>query len=187
MKPLSTLQYLHLCLLAKPACNRKLMQLIKKEQFKSFLEIGLGDGTRCLDMLRVADKYSDRPVRYTGVDLFDARDTGEPLKLIDMHKTLKAFDAKCQLVPGTAGHSIERIANSHLRTDLIVISGETDRREIESAISFVPRMLHANSCVLMQPSTGKPFKVLNRLAVQRWATKVEESAQSNRAKTKNAA
>jgi uncharacterized protein YbaR (Trm112 family) len=187
VKPLSTLQYLHLSLLAKPACNRKLLQLVKKEQCQSFLEIGLGDGTRCKNMLRIANKFSDRPIRYTGVDLFDARPAGEPLKLIDMHKTLKAFDAKTQLVPGAAGHAIQRIANSHLRTDLIVISGETDLKEIESVISFFPRMLHANSCVLIQPSSDKPFRVLNRLDIERWTTKVAGSDHSQTSKANEAA
>lgn len=187
MKPLSTLQYLHLSLLAKPACNRKLLQLVKKEQCQSFLEIGLGDGMRCQNLLRVANKFSDRPIRYTGIDLFDARPAGEPLKLIDMHKTLKAFDAKIQLVPGAAGQAIERVANSHLRTDLIIISGETDLKEIESVISFFPRMLHANSSVLLQPTADGPFKILNRLAIERWSTKLAGAGNAQTSKSSNAA
>ena len=173
MKPLSAFGYFRLSMFSKPACNRRLFQVIKKEQCQSFLEIGLSDGQRSQQMLQVAEKYSDAPIRYTGVDLFDARDAQPRLKLIDMHKALKAFDAKCQLVPGAAGQAIERIANSHLRTDIIIVSGETEISQVEAAISFFPRMLHANSLVLLQSKPDGHFKLLNRLDVERWATKIE--------------
>jgi len=133
VKPLSTLGYYQLAFMGKPATDRLVYQLIKKNKFQSFVEIGLGTGDRCQQILRVAGKFSDKPIRYTGIDMFDARPENS-LKLIDMHKTLKAFDAKTQLVPGPVGPSIERIANSHLRTDMIVISPGTQRSELESVI-----------------------------------------------------
>ena len=182
MKPLSTLGYYQLAFMSKPATDRMIYQLIKKNKFQSFVEIGLGKGDRCQQILRVAGKFSDKPIRYTGVDLFDAR-PANALKLIDMHKALKAFDAKTQLVPGPVGPSIERIANSHLRTDMIVISPGTQRSEIENVISFFPRMLHANSLVLLQFKPDQKMQQLTRLDIERWVKKVEtsqKSAQNNR-------
>lgn len=177
MKPLSTLGYYQLAFMGKPATDRAVYQLIKKNKFQSFVEIGLGMGDRCQQILRVAGKFSDKPIRYTGIDLFDARPENA-LKLIDMHKTLKAFAAKTQLVPGPVGPSIERIANSHLRTDMIVISPGTQRSEIESVISFLPRMLHANSLVLIQFKPDQKMKQLTRLDIERWVKKVETSQKS---------
>ena len=185
MKPLSTLGYYHLAFMGKPATDRTVYQLIKKNQFQSFVEIGLGTGERCQQILRVADKFSDKPIRYTGVDLFDARPENG-LKLIDMHKTLKAFAAKTQLVPGPVGPSIERIANSHLRTDMIVISPSTQRSEIESVISFFPRMLHANSLVLIQFKPDQKMKQLTRLDIERWVKKVETTEKAAQTKRKAA-
>ena len=174
MNPLSTLGYFQLTLLSKPAADRTIYQLIKKNKFQSFLEIGMGTGDRCQQMLRVAGKFSNKPTRYTGIDLFDARPEGT-FKLIEMHKKLKAFNAKTQLVPGTVGPSIERIANSHLRTDMIIISPGTQKSELDSVMSFFPRMLHANSLVLIQPRAGAKMKQLTRLDVERWAKKVKDN------------
>ena len=176
MKPLSTLGFYQLTLLSKPAADRTVYQLIKKNKFHSFLEVGMGTGTRCQQILRVADKFSSKPIRYTGIDLFDARPEGT-FKLIDMHKKLKAFDAKTQLVPGPVGPSIERIANSHLRTDLIIISAGAQKSELESVVSFFPRMLHANSLVVIQ-SRGK-MKQLTRLDIERWAKQVKDNKSSS--------
>ena len=171
MKPLSTLEYYRLTLLSKPAADRAVYQLIKKNKFHSFLEIGMGRGDRCQQILRVADKFSPKPLRYTGIDLFDARPEGS-FKLIEMHKKLKAFDAKTQLVPGPVGSSIQRIANSHLRTDLIIISAGTQKSELDSVISFFPRMLHANSLVLVQ--SKEKLKQLTRLDIERWAKQAQD-------------
>ena len=171
MKPLSTLGYYQLTLLSKPVADRTVYQLIKKNKFQSFLEIGMGTGTRCQQILRVADKFSNKPIRYTGIDLFDARPEGS-FKLIEMHKKLKAFNAKTQLVPGSVGPSIERIANSHLRTDMIIISPGTQKSDLDDVISFFPRMLHANSLVLIQ-SQAK-MKQLTRLDIERWAKQAKD-------------
>ena len=103
-----------------------------------------------------------------------------------MHKTLKAFAAKTQLVPGPVGPSIERIANSHLRTDMIVISPSTQRSEIESVISFFPRMLHANSLVLIQFKPDQKMKQLTRLDIERWVKKVETTEKAAQTKRKAA-
>ena len=170
MNPLSTLGYYRLTLLSKPAGDRAVYQLIKKNKFQSFLEIGMGTGDRCQQILRVAAKFSNKPIRYTGIDLFDARPEGS-FKLIEMHKKLKGFDAKTQLVPGPVGPSIERIANSHLRTDLIIISPGTPKSELDSVISFFPRMLHANSLVVIQSKSK--MKQLTRLDTERWVKQVK--------------
>lgn len=185
MKPLSTLGYHYLTLLSKPAADRTVYQLIKKNKFQSFLEIGMGTGDRCQQILRVANKFSNKPVRYTGIDLFDARPEGT-FKLIEMHKKLKAFEAKTQLVPGPVGPSIERIANSHMRTDMILISPGTPKSELDSVMSYFPRMLHANSLVLLQPRAGEKMKQLTRLDIERWAKQVKD-ANKPAAKTKKAA
>ena len=185
LKPLSTFGYLQLAFMGKPAADRSVYQLIKTNKFQSFVEIGLGTGDRCQQILRVAEKFSDKPIRYTGIDLFDARPENA-LKLIEMHKTLKAFDAKTQLVPGPVGPSIGRIANSHLRTDMVIISSGTQRSELDSVIAFFPRMLHANSLVLIQSKPGQKMKLLTRLDVERWVKKVETNGKTPKSKQKAA-
>ena len=185
VKQLSTFGYYQLTLLGKPAADRTIYQLIKKHKFHSFVEIGMGTGQRCQRILQVASKFGGRPIRYTGIDLFDAR-TENPLKLIDMHKMLGSFDAKTQLVPGSIEPSIQRIANSHLRTDMIIISPDTQQSDLNNVMSYLPRMLHANSMVLIQPRSGQKMKQLMRLDIERWAKKVKTNQKTAQSKQKSA-
>ncbi len=167
MKPISSFRFLKLTWLDKPVADRAIYKLIKQRQIRSIIEVGLGDGTRCEKLIAVAQKFSGEKVRYTGVDLFDARESAEPLKLIEMHRRLKPIDAKTQLVPGDMGSALPRIANSHLRTDLILISAGFDREQFSDVKSFLPRMLHASSLVLVQTKADGAFKELSRLEIEK--------------------
>ena len=171
MKSLSTMNYMYLTMFAKPVCDRAIYKLIKKNNYRSFVEIGMQDGTRSHNMIQVAKKFSVSPtIRYTGVDQFDARcDSQSSLPLIEMHRTLKALDAKTQLVPGSLQPAIARIANSHVRTDLIVISAGFDESELSASWFFFPRMLHSGSRVMIQRSVDAPFECLNRHQIEQLA------------------
>jgi hypothetical protein len=162
---------MHLTMFAKPACDRAIFKLIRKNKYRSFIEIGMQDGTRCMNMIRVAKKFGmSTNLRYTGVDQFDARGNQEqPLSLIDMHRRLKSAEAKIQLVPGDLHPAITRIANSHVRTDLIVISAGFDAQSLESSWFYFPRMLHSGSIVMVQKKQDGPFACLNRLQVEKLA------------------
>lgn len=171
VKPLSTISYMHLTMFAKPVCDRAIYKLIRKNKYRSFVEIGLQDGKRSLNMIQVAKKFAvSSNVRYTGVDQFDAREEGDrKLSLIDMHRRLKAIDAKTQLVPGDIQPAIARIANSHVRTDLIVISAGFDVDSLDASWFYFPRMLHSGSRVLIQRSPGAAFECMNRLQIEKLA------------------
>ena len=84
-----------------------------------------------------------------------------------MHRRLKGVDAKTQLVPGDIGSALPRIANAHLRTDLILISAGFDREQFSEVKSFLPRMLHASSVLLIQSKEDGEFKKLSRLEIEK--------------------
>ena len=170
MKPISAFRFFKMTLLDKPVCDRAIYKLIKQRAIRSIVEIGLGDGDRSAKMIGVAQKFNDEKIRYTGVDMFDSRETGTPLKLIEMHRRLNDVAAKTQLVPGDLASALPRIANSHLRTDLIVISAGFDQEAFEQVQSFLPRMLHASSIVLIQKQADGEFKKLSRLAIEKAAS-----------------
>lgn len=177
MKPISSFRFFRMTWLDKPACDRAIYKMIRQRQIRSIVEIGMGDGTRCEKMIAVAQKFSsDAKVRYTGVDFFDARESGTPLKLIDMHRRLNKITARTQLVPGEIQSALPRIANSHLRTDLIVVSAGVDAEAFESVESFLPRMLHASSMVLIQRKEGAEFKALTRLEIEKRVSSSEKAA-----------
>ncbi len=173
MKPISSFRFFMMTWFDKPVADRAVYKLIKQRQVRSIIEVGLGDGSRCEKMIAVAQKFSEEKVRYTGVDLFDAREASQPLKLIDMHRRLKPIDAKTQLVPGDMGSALPRIANSHLRTDLILISAGFEREQFSEVRAFLPRMLHASSLVLVQAKEGAEFKKLSRLEIEKALVKTQ--------------
>ena len=167
---LSNIKYMQLTMLSKPACNRKLYKAIKKNQVASIVEIGLGDLARTENLIRVAKKFSEgQPVRYTGVDLFEAADVQLPTRLKDAHQRLKQHDVKLQLVPGTASSALARIANSHMRTDLIVFSGDYVDQSIDACWFYFPRMLHATSLFFIQAAgdAKADFEQRSRLEIER--------------------
>lgn len=172
VKPLSSLGYMHLTMMAKPVCDREIYKLIRKQRFRSFIEIGMGDGTRAENMIRVAQKFGvSANTKLTGVDEFDGRDESQDkLSLIEMHRRLKAYEqAKTQLVPGDVSQAIARIANSHLRTDLIVVSAGYDKHLLDDIWFYIPRMLHSGSIVLIQRENGGSFETMNRLQIEKLA------------------
>lgn len=182
MKPISTLQYLSWRFLSKPTNDRIAYRLIRKNRFRSFVEIGLGDGIRCERMIRVAQKYGESTsVRYTGIDRFETRDDDQPkLKLIEMHRRLNGLGSKAQLVPGTFRDSLQRIANSHSRTDLVVIqydhaNNAFEDAELTSAWKFLPRMLHASSQVLIFYPDDE-YEVLNFVEIENKVRSLDSEA-----------
>ena len=170
MSTLSALKYMHLTMLSKPACDRALYKAIKKNQVASIVEFGLGNLSRTENLIRVAKKFSDgQPVRYTGVDLFEAAEVENPIRFKDAHLRLKQHDVKLQLVPGDTVSALTRIANSHMRTDMIVLSGDFVDQSIDNCWFYFPRMLHATSSFFIQPegNTTADFERYTRLEIER--------------------
>lgn len=172
MKPISALQYFSWARFSKPTNDRMAYRAIKKHKFRSLVEVGLGEGVRCERMIRIAQRYSGASrIRYTGIDLFEDRgSSSKPMKLIDMHRRLNGLGAKAQLVPGSFSNSIQRIANSHLRTDLLIIQRETETdafadEDFAGAWKFLPRMLHTSSLVMLFYPNAE-YEVLNFLDVE---------------------
>lgn len=187
MKPISAFQYFTWSQFSKPANDRIALRAIKKNKFRSLVEVGLGEGVRCERMIRVAQKYSGAStVRYTGVDLFEARESSDKqLKLIEMHRQLNGLGAKAQLVPGDFGNAIQRIANSHLRTDLVVVQCDQDgdvfdQPDFANAWKFLPRMLHASSIVMLF-YPNEEYEVLNVLDVEDQLKKLDGGSDVKRA------
>ena len=169
MKPISSLKFFFLTNFSNPVCDRAIYRAIKKSKASSILEIGMGNANRSETMIRVAKKFSRYGnIRYTGIDTFEANHDS-PITLKDCHQRLGKLDAKIQLVPGDVFSSLHRIANSHTRTDLLIISSGVQKQALEKSWFYVPRMLHAASTVFLQGENdldGK-FEKLSRIEIER--------------------
>jgi len=166
MKPISSIKTFYLSTFAKPASDRVIYRTVKKHRASSIIEIGLGNADRAANLIQIANRYkSSGLVRYTGIDMFEAA-TDPKVTLKSCHQRLNSQDVKLQLVPGTMFDSVHRIANSHTRTDLLIISQGFDEAELEKSWFYFPRMLHAASVVLLQQLDGS-FSKLTRLEIER--------------------
>ena len=150
MPAFSRLQYFWLAYLSRPAQHRTLYRLIRRRKPRQIVEMGLGDGQRTLRMIRLAARLAGPDkIHYVGVDLFEARPAGtQGLSLKQAHRLLKSSPARVQLVPGDPLAALTRMANALGNTDLVVVSADQDPESLAKAWFYVPRMLHARSCVL---------------------------------------
>ena len=173
MKPISSLGSFFQTTFSSPACNRVLYRTIRRQNVSSILEVGIGDATRAAKLIRMAQRNSSAKVRYTGIDEFESNPSCE-ISLKDCHQKLNSLEAKLQLVPGELFSSISRIANSHVRTDLLIISSKYHTQELERIWYFVPRMLHAASVVFLQDPADHEgyFEQMGRLEIERMVKKM---------------
>lgn len=174
MKKTSFFKFAYLTLLSKPSHERVLYRQIRRSTPLSIVEVGMGLGVRASRMIAVAARYQpDDQIRYTGIDLFEARTeigTGLPLK--EAHKRLKATGANVRVIPGDPLSALARSANGLQSTDLLVIAADQDEHSLANAWFYIPRMLHDNSLVLIEDVKGaKPvFRSLTSEQVEKLAT-----------------
>jgi hypothetical protein len=167
-------RYTYLARLSKPKCDRQLYRLIKRQQASRIVEIGMGELSRAVALVEVAQRYArDKKVWYTGIDLFEARPADRStLSLKDAYRILRASEAGIRLVPGTPARSLASAANAHPNTDLILIGRDVTEADLHGAWFYVPRMLHANSVILAERTVADgqvSFENISRSQIAEWA------------------
>jgi hypothetical protein len=171
------LRYYYLTWFSQPAADRPLYQTVAKRPLRSIVEIGVGNAVRARRLLEMAVKpeHASEPLRYTGIDLFEARDKKSPgLTLKEAYAQLKTEHVKLQLLPGDPLAALSRSANSLSGTDVLIISLDQIGESLDQAWRFVPRMLHANSLVYLEREGKKAgetkFDVISLAEISRLAT-----------------
>ncbi|MBX7167889.1 MAG: hypothetical protein K1X74_16265 [Pirellulales bacterium] len=169
------LKYLYLAYLSKPASERKLYRTIKREQVTSILEIGVGEGQRALRMIDLARRlHPEETIRYSGIDLFEARNDGEGVAIKEMHRLLSPTGAKFRLIPGDPFSALSRKANDLPKAELVVISSTVDKQSLAKAWFYLPRLLEKHSLVMREEIDEElrvDFDELDRAEVERLAAK----------------
>jgi hypothetical protein len=182
----SLLRSSYLLYFSKPAGDRALYQAISKQSVRSLVELGLDLSGRTERILEVVSwKGAHEPIRYTGIDLFDARPLPAPrlpLKqaFTALRKPHSGLTLNVQLVPGDPASALARVANSLARTDLLVIHASQDQESLARAWAWIPRMLTSSSLVLVEgpaqtsgPSSWRKLTLpeVHQLAAQAGANK----------------
>jgi hypothetical protein len=171
----SYLRYLYLAYFSKPVYERILYRAVRRTRARKILEIGVGDVTRTLRMIRLAHRVSNgEAVRYAAIDLFEARPAadGQALSLKEAHRLLNATQAHIQLIPGEPAQALARAANSLPNVDLLLISAGQSDASLTEAWFFFPRMLHDASAVYRETSDADGttrLETLNACDIQKLA------------------
>ena len=131
----------------KPQCDRALFRRVKLKKPQRIVEIGIGELTRATRLISLAQRFCQDTVHYCGIDLFEARTEGTPLRLKDAHNQLAQTGAKIRLVPGELTSAVGCAANMLMGTDLLIISAEHSQADLQSVFPFFPRMLHENTSI----------------------------------------
>jgi hypothetical protein len=150
---------------SQPAADRAVYQALAAQAVRAVVEVGIDPSGRTARLIEVASWHASvAPLKYTGIDLYDARPAALPrLTLKQAHATLRAAPARVQLVPGELHTALERVANELAGTDLLLISGHVDPESLAQAWVFVPRMLRADSLVFLEEGGGSPKHRWRRL------------------------
>ncbi len=132
-----------------PTPDRALFSALAQRPLRRILEIGLGDGSRALQIIKLARKRRrGAEVHYIGVDQFELRPRAETrLTLKTAYRLLRAAGARVKLVPGDPLSALARTANSINRVDTVIIAHDVDAQSLARAWFYLPRML-ANSAVV---------------------------------------
>jgi hypothetical protein len=143
----------------QPTADRALFCALKQRPLRRILEIGLGDGSRALQIIKHARKrrrHAD--VHYIGVDLFELRPHGHTpaLTLKSAYRLLRSAGARVKLVPGDPLSALARTANSINRIDTVIISHGVDAPALARAWFYLPRMLAANAVVYWADDPAQP-------------------------------
>lgn len=165
----------YLLYFSQPALDRPLLRAIRKQTIRSVVELGIGSLSRTQRILEIAGwRPESEPIRYTGIDLFDARESDWPqLALKQAFAELQPSGVKVQLVPGSPGAALKRVANSLTHTDLLLIDGSHDADSLATAWTWIPRMLAPQSLVYWQQASGKDnqlqWRQLSIVEIQQFA------------------
>ena len=171
------LRYLYLAYLSKPVGDRVLYRAVRGVPARRILEIGISSAGRTTRLVKLAERCGGgEPVRYTAIDLFEARGADKPagLSLKETHQLLSTSGAKVQLIPGDPSSALPRVANSLTGTDLIVIGADYDVSSLGGAWFYVPRMLGPGTRVYLedrsQASDETTFRLVPAAEIERLAS-----------------
>jgi hypothetical protein len=139
------------------------------------VEFGIGMGHRSLRLIEVARMYgSAERVRYTGIDLFEARPAISPgMTLKRAHRLFRAAGVRVRLIPGDPLTALARAANSLTNTDFVVIAADQDVGSVAQSMFYLPRMIHADTQVFVEEpipdSSDTRFRPLLSVEISRMA------------------
>jgi hypothetical protein len=133
-----------------PTPEKQLLRIAKQHTIRRVVEVGIDSVDSTAQLLDALVKQAkDAPIKYTALDLFDARPQGAPsTPLVGVYRRFIATGAKVRLTPGDLAPSLCAEANSLADTDLLLLSRDASDEALAHAWFYVPRMCHPGTLVL---------------------------------------
>jgi len=166
LPPISHFRRLYLRWFSRPGSDRCIYRNAPWGQIHSIVELGLGRGRRALRLIELAaETVAAGEIRYTGIDLFEARTATDPpgLTMLDAYRLLKPTGVRVRLAPGDPYAALRARANELRQTDLLVISAAIDQDALAQAWFYIPRMLHSASQVFVETTGPQGRTAFRRL------------------------
>jgi hypothetical protein len=156
---------------SRPAGDRLLFRAIRNNRPRKMMVLGLGDATRALRMISLAQRYNPPDqISFAGIDRFDSRPVeASPFSLKDAHRLLRPTGSRINLIPGDPREALVRAATVLHGIDLLVVSADQDAQSLAQGWFFVPRMLAPQAMVLREEATekGRSLKPLSPFDLER--------------------
>ncbi len=151
------LRSFYLLYFSQPASDRAIYRAASSRPVRSIVELGISLTSRTPRLLEIAGwRAASQPLRYTGIDLFEARAADRPaLSLKQAFASLQLPHVRVQLVPGDPATALRRTANSLVGTDLLLISADQDTDSLAAAWTWMPRMLTPSSLIFREEPADK--------------------------------
>jgi len=149
---------------SRPAGERVVHRAVLRAPPRRILEIGLGTLLRTRRVLRVVGARLDATtVHYVGLDRFEGRQPGDPpgVTLKEAHRGLHG-QARVQLVPGNVDTALSRVCNHLAPFDLVLISADTDERQLDRCWFFLQRLTTPTSRILVEERPGAAWATLSK-------------------------
>jgi len=175
----SLLRSFYLLYFSQPASDRALYRAVRACSIRSIVELGISLDRRTPRLLEIAAWRSPSlPLRYTGIDLFEARPAGHArLPLKHAFASLQSANIRVQLVPGDPATALRRTANSLVGTELLIIGADQDRDSLAAAWTWMPRMLSKSSLIFLETPAEKSgqtsWRCLSLADIQRLAAEAK--------------
>jgi hypothetical protein len=179
-----TLRFLYLSYLSKPATDRAVYRVIRKQRFRKIVELGIRTGQRAARMIEVARlQFPPNQIHYTGIDLFEARGSsdGPVTTLKGAYRRLARTGARVQLLPGDPFVALARAANTLGGSQLVLISAGHEPDSLARAWFYVPRMLSKDAYVLIEGASGPEGELAIRRVAREQIDRLADAASVRRA------
>ena len=138
--------------LGRSPSRSPLVRELKDCSATSVLEIGVGDGSRAVEVVMFLSQQSDNPIRYAGIDQFEM--SGGETTLMQFHQKLRAASIRPQLFPEPTASGLLRVAHTIGMMDLVLIADDSVDCDSAKFRGLLSRVVHQGTRILRLDSVG---------------------------------